>query len=217
MKSKTPMALRVNRRISHIPSCSPALTPRSSPYKNVFTRLAHKAAKQSNPVVIVAQQRFAHYDTILSRPKPSHLRLASKMPVHVYGYLLGIGENAAGRQIEISEDRLRRLLRAMLRDVEVDEAWYRANKPDVDEAIANGDLMSARDHYITSGYFEDRLPRFIPVDEDWYLEQYPDVAAAVRIGVFTSAQEHFVNAGFREGRLPYPGWSPPGNAVSDPA
>jgi hypothetical protein len=104
------------------------------------------------------------------------------------------------------------LLKCLLARVEVDEAWYRANNQDVDEAIRAGQLESSRHHYIVAGYFENRLPRPISVDEPWYLAEYPDVAAAIEAGAFASASEHFARDGFREGRLPSRDWSLLGEA-----
>jgi hypothetical protein len=124
-----------------------------------------------------------------------------------YSYLIGTGQDHDGRYIECLEARLHQLLRPLLKEVDVDEDWYRAFNPDVDKAIAEGIFSSAREHYVTAGYFEDRLPRPIVVDPIWYLKSYPDVAEAIRMGKFTSAQQHFEESGFREGRLASVEWS----------
>jgi hypothetical protein len=63
------------------------------------------------------------------------------------------------------------------------------------------------DHYLDTGYFENRLPRKLLVDESYYLQQNPDVADAIRKGKLKSAQDHFNNAGFNEGRAPYKDFS----------
>ncbi len=119
-----------------------------------------------------------------------------------YSYLMGPSSTGDGHYVELLESRFREILRLLLAEVVVDEDWYRDNNQDVDEAIRSGALRSAREHYITAGYFENRLPRPIAVDEPWYLDEYPDVAAAIRQGVFTSATQHFHRDGFREGRRP---------------
>ena len=124
-----------------------------------------------------------------------------------YGYLIGAGAGAAGRFVEVREDRLRQILRPLLGNITVDEDWYRGTYGDVEQALQAGTYRSARDHYVAEGYFEDRLPRRVAVDEPWDLNEYADVAEAVRRGAMLSAQEHFFRSGFREGRLPCAGWS----------
>ena len=112
-----------------------------------------------------------------------------------------------GPHVKVSEAHLKKLLASVLNHVSVDETWYVRRYPDVGEAIARGDVASAKDHYRKAGYFEDRFPRPISVDVDWYLNKYPDVRKAVTEGAVASAQEHFERHGFREGRLPHPDWS----------
>jgi hypothetical protein len=117
------------------------------------------------------------------------------------------GYHTTGHHVEVSESQFRDILQLLLQYVIVDEAWYRSSNEDVDQAIAAGEMKSAKEHYTSAGYFEDRMPRPLIVDEDWYLQAYTDVAEAVRNGVFASAQEHFISAGFREGRVPRANWS----------
>ncbi len=124
-----------------------------------------------------------------------------------FSYLTGHGGDQNGRVIEIVEGRLRQLLKPILLEVAMDEEWYLKVNVDVNRAVDTGLFASARDHYVTAGYFEDRMPRPILVDEAWYSRRYPDVAAALQEGKFHSGQEHFATSGFREGRLPSPGWS----------
>jgi len=112
-----------------------------------------------------------------------------------------------GTYVQIFEPQLHRLLRSLLPDVNVDEDWYRNRYGDVSEAINDGKLSSAREHYVSVGYFEGRLPREILVDENWYLSVYQDVANAVNKGRFESGQEHFDLEGYKEGRIPYESWA----------
>ena len=109
--------------------------------------------------------------------------------------------------VRVREALLHTLLRSVLTQVKVDEAWYCASYQDVADAIAGGELASGRDHYIAVGYFEGRFPRHIVVDAEWYLATYPDVAYALQLGRLDGAQEHFINEGFHEGRRPYEGWT----------
>jgi hypothetical protein len=123
-----------------------------------------------------------------------------------YSFLLGVGHDNDGRIIEIVEERLRSIIRIALESVEIDEAWYLSVNGDVGHAVKSGVFSSARDHYVSSGYFEDRLPRPVVVDEAWYLSTYTDVADAIKRGKFETAQQHFNIAGFKEGRRPTANW-----------
>jgi len=137
-----------------------------------------------------------------------------------YSYLMSPSGTGGGHYVELPESKFMELVRLLLVQVRVDERWYRDNNQDVDEAIRHGDLASARQHYITAGYFENRLPRPIAVDEPWYLAAYPDVAAAIAAGDFASATQHFERDGYREGRLPMADFSlltAPTRRIAEPA
>ncbi len=99
-------------------------------------------------------------------------------------------------------DEFLNLVRLLLGSVTVDEAWYLAEYPDIAEAVAAGEVKSARHHFIDSGYFEGRLPGPLEVDEEWYLTEYPDVAEGIKRGEIQSARQHFLEHGYEEGRLP---------------
>ncbi len=133
-----------------------------------------------------------------------------------YGYLCSDVRDANSRFIRIDENRLRAALRDLLELVEVDEKWYLEFNSDVRVAFRQGKFASAREHYLNSGYFEDRLPRPMKVDADWYLKTYPDVAEAIRNKKCDSAQEHFEKNGFKEGRKAFSGWSLISDAAKKP-
>lgn len=124
-----------------------------------------------------------------------------------YAYFVNSANADGGNVIEVSETRFRLLFATLVRQVRVDERWYRKTYADVSSAISNGEFASAQAHYEQAGFYEDRFPFHIEVDEVWYLKQNSDVAAAIRSGAFLSAQEHFSASGFREGRLPSANWS----------
>jgi hypothetical protein len=110
-------------------------------------------------------------------------------------------------QVHIDGDLLRSLLRLALEHVRVDESYYLRMYPDVVEALDKRLFMSPHHHYVTFGYFEDRLPYRIEVDEDFYFLSNPDIKAAVEAGLIPSAQAHFERHGYKEGRLPAENWS----------
>lgn len=103
----------------------------------------------------------------------------------------------------IERDFLVSILAPLLAKIKFDEAWYLGKYSDVKDAVKRGTYASGREHYLTHGFLEHRIPSVIPVSEKWYLQTYPDVADAMRAGVYKSAQAHFDLVGFREGRLPF--------------
>jgi len=102
------------------------------------------------------------------------------------------------------KDAVQAFVRALLIGMEINEDWYLRRYPDIGEAIAAGTFASGRQHFISHGYFEGRVPFPIQVDPDWYLAQYPEVAKAIASGIVESAQKHFEEHGYREGRAPFP-------------
>lgn len=127
--------------------------------------------------------------------------------MYTYNSLLGLSGSGGGLYLEVVEHRLHELLRLLLENVYVDEAWYLETYSDVADALQEGTISSAREHYINVGYFEDRMPHYIVVDAEWYQNTNPDVAEGIRQRAIKSADAHFQMAGFKEGRLPYAGWS----------
>jgi hypothetical protein len=115
--------------------------------------------------------------------------------------------SARTQYVAVDRNHLIDFLKPTLRQIYVDEAWYLANHPDVAEAIESGIVQDARDHYVSAGYYEHRMPYEIEVDGDWYLAQYEDVREAVKTGEIETARHHFYAAGFKEGRLPAPGFT----------
>jgi hypothetical protein len=102
-------------------------------------------------------------------------------------------------------DEFLEIVRLLLRSVQVDEEWYLTEYPDIAEAVASGEVKSARNHFIDSGYFEGRMPAPLEIDEAWYLAEYPDVAEGIGRGEIQSALQHYREHGYAEGRLPFPG------------
>jgi hypothetical protein len=144
---------------------------------------------------------------VIVRDDAPETRMANShyvVPFHSLMRQIGLEELLSRSQIRMSREQFEALMRAMLRYVAVDEAWYRDAYPDVDQAIRNGKVRSAKDHFVASGYFEGRKCGRVLVDEKWYLTEYPDVAEGVELGEFMSAQQHFDSHGEKEGRLPHP-------------
>jgi hypothetical protein len=106
-------------------------------------------------------------------------------------------------QVHLTQEQLFSLIRKLLLGVPVDEKWYVATYPDVEHGIQSGAVKSAKDHFVSNGYFEGRLPARVVVDQDYYIERYPDVAEGIDDGEIQSAQEHFDAHGFLEGRVPF--------------
>lgn len=106
-------------------------------------------------------------------------------------------------RVNISYENFISILKRMIQGIEIDEAWYTRTYEDIGNAIKQGSVKSAKQHFVDDGYFEGRLPFAIKVDERWYLANNPDVADSIRQGVIESAQDHFAKDGYREGRLPF--------------
>jgi hypothetical protein len=106
-------------------------------------------------------------------------------------------------RINISYENFIAILRTMISGVEVDEAWYARAYEDIGNAISQGKVRSAQQHFVDDGYFEGRLPFPMQIDERYYLSENPDVAESIRKGEVDSAQDHFTKDGYREGRLPF--------------
>lgn len=106
-------------------------------------------------------------------------------------------------RVNVSYENFVAILRQMIQGIEVDEGWYARTYEDIGDAVKQGSVASAKQHFVHDGYFEGRLPFPIRVNEAWYLSENPDVADSIRNGSVTSAQEHFDRDGYREGRLPF--------------
>jgi hypothetical protein len=125
-------------------------------------------------------------------------------PFETLKTFLNFGSENGELTVSASYHRFTLMLRELLRGVEVDEAWYLVQYPDVAEAIRNGVVISAKEHFLSNGYFEGRMPFPIMVNEGWYLQQNPGVAGHIASGQLLSAQQHFNDNGYREGRRPRP-------------
>jgi hypothetical protein len=73
------------------------------------------------------------------------------------------------------------LIRRLIEPVFVDEAWYLQAYPGVGQAIARGAIASAAHHYLSHGYFENRLP-FAPDRQDYRAPwPYRELRAQTRV------------------------------------
>ncbi len=116
---------------------------------------------------------------------------------------IGISTVRGELRVNMSYENFVGILRTMILGIEVNEAWYARTYEDIGNAIRDGVVRSAKQHFVHDGYFEGRLPFPILVDERWYLQENPDVAESIRTGIVESAQDHFNKDGYREGRLPF--------------
>jgi hypothetical protein len=125
-------------------------------------------------------------------------------PFNMLRAMVRIADVQGKLTVSASYEEFLDLIRSVLAVIDVDEAWYLEKYPDVAEAIRDGTIESARQHFIHNGYFEGRLPFPVRIDERWYLTENPGVADYVRAGRLGSGQQHFDHDGYREGRLPFP-------------
>jgi hypothetical protein len=126
------------------------------------------------------------------------------MLYRILGKLIEASNSEGVKYVSIPEDIFRRLLAGAIKSKGLfDERFYLEAYPDVASAVRNGQIASGLEHYVATGYYENRLPRKLIVDERFYLQENPDVAEAIRKGRVRDAQEHFDAAGVIEGRAPY--------------
>ena len=118
--------------------------------------------------------------------------------------------------LQVTREQLLTLIRKLLLSVPVDEAWYRNTYPDVNLAIEKGVITSAKEHFVTNGYFEDRLPSKIVVDEEFYTSKYPDVAEGIDDGEMTppknisrpmASAKGACHSGFEQRSVTRPRWT----------
>ena len=123
-----------------------------------------------------------------------------------YGQLIQGIDSDQNHKIAVCFQALKKLLLPLISKIVVDEDYYLRTYEDIHNAIKSGQILSAKEHYVNYGYFENRLPRFVQVDEHWYLARYQDVRDAINGGKWGSGQAHFTTAGYAEGRYPSPDW-----------
>jgi hypothetical protein len=105
-------------------------------------------------------------------------------------------------KVSFNRADLASMIRAAVTCVPVDEAFYLAAYKDVAAAIELGRYRSAREHYVKSGYLENRIPYEFDLDADWYVNVYKDIAAAAAANPSFDARQHFHFKGYKEGRWP---------------
>jgi hypothetical protein len=144
--------------------------------------------------------------------------LASKMKMTANGgpivyyrtleKLIRTDRQRESNHVSLPKDIFRLLLAGAIRNKNIfDERFYLETYPDIAAAVKGKKIKSGLDHYVETGYFENRVPRKLIVDERYYLQQNPDVADGIRKGRVKSAQDHFNYSGFAEGRIPYKDFS----------
>lgn len=113
-------------------------------------------------------------------------------------------DTVAGQtMIHMSHDELVEMLRSIIINMDIDEAWYLRRYPDVAEAVRAGTFKSAKEHFVNNGYFEGRMPFQIEVDERYYLASYPELVESIQKEVIANGQQHFDENGYLEGRRPF--------------
>jgi len=103
-----------------------------------------------------------------------------------------------GENVSVELAKLKLLIRYILEREPFDEDWYVRTYPDVEKALRDGVLESAKAHYVETGYFEGRLPGLGEFEVKKYVEKNPDLAKMTS----DEALRHFIYTGYSEGR-PY--------------
>src|SRR5262245_25733837 len=98
-----------------------------------------------------------------------------------FSKLLKSEDSIGSDYVAIPESLMRRLLAAAIRQKgEFDERFYLQTYSDIANAVRNKKIASGFDHYVQTGYFENRIPRRLVVDEAFYVQENPDVAEGIR-------------------------------------
>jgi hypothetical protein len=125
------------------------------------------------------------------------------LPFEILKSYMTVGVKDGEPDVSCSHDDFVTMIRRVLAGIEIDEAWYLDRYPDIADAIENGIVTSAQQHFVNDGYFEGRQPFPMHVNERWYLMNNTGVADFVRQGKMESGQRHFEENGYKEGRLPF--------------
>ncbi len=110
------------------------------------------------------------------------------------------GYDKGYEDVAVSRAGLTLLMQRYVARFPLDEVWYRAVNPDVDDAIRSGAIASATEHFVSQGYLEGRAYCPADFDETAYLELNPDLRAAREDGMSPDLRVHFVRSGHAEGR-----------------
>jgi hypothetical protein len=82
-----------------------------------------------------------------------------------------------------------------------DPVWYASAYPDVEAARLAGDIGSLKEHFISAGYFEGRLPSEPSFDPKWYRNHYKDIGDIFSDQDVEGLRNHFFSKGYYEGRI----------------
>ncbi len=106
---------------------------------------------------VVAAGRDPYEDYILRTEAPATEAEGEHFPAFgAVAATLGLDPALDVYPASVSWRSLLEVIQLFLQRFPVDEVWYREAYPDVDEAIRNGQIESARRHFIEYGYFEGR-------------------------------------------------------------
>jgi hypothetical protein len=106
----------------------------------------------------------------------------------------------SAKSVSVSAEGLKYLIVELLKQVEVDEAWYLEEYPDVRAATLSGDIPSAAAHFSVAGYFEGRRPYELQFDPCYYFKTYGDLDNVFDASDFDGLRNHYETKGYYEGR-----------------
>lgn len=100
---------------------------------------------------------YEHYFSNLESPAAADGDPADRLPeFNMIASTLGIDPDSTDYPASVPWPSVAATIRLFLRGYPFDEDWYRKTYPDVDEAIREGGIESAFDHFIDHGFFEGR-------------------------------------------------------------
>ena len=110
----------------------------------------------------------------------------------------------AETEVTVPGRGLRRVMDAYVARLPFDAEFYLATYPDLAAACAAGTISDPHRHFVTRGFWEDRMPVAPAFYPEFYTQHYPDMAALRAAEGDAALAAHFFRYGRWEGRLGHP-------------
>lgn len=172
------------------------------PGRSVATATSTVADKAGREYDVEAKDRA---DEEAVDAKDKKVRIVEDGYVPSFSHLvseLGLPADALSREtVTIPTKLFRFLLSAQVRRLPFNASAYGKTNPDVAKAHEDGAIDSVHEHFVGTGWFENRHPGWYFVDERWYGTFYRDLALAQRAGKIKDLSRHYYLTGRAEGRV----------------
>lgn len=103
-------------------------------------------------------------------------------------------------KVVLSKTAFDAIVRALLEKTLINEETYQSLYPDVEEWVSSNEGVTAHQHFVQTGFFEDRFLIPAEFEEITYLRANLDIAIAVKKGVFETGLSHYLLFGHDQKR-----------------